>query len=243
MILAGGTNAQFAEDGIKKGWMEPISAANLPVVKSGEFPAKYLTGPTAIVQISPWQIAYNTDKVKGADIPKDWADLAKPKWRGQLILSGVSAGDIYAEFWSMLAKRYGESYLVALRESSPRRASGGGVPASQMLGAGEGSIQIPNISAVIGPLIAKGASIATVTPDYTTGVEQHVVLTARANSKSPNAARLFANYVMSREGNTVFNDGQGIGTMYDAASMPKDYQTPNPQVVSQAAALQKLIGF
>ncbi len=243
LILAGGTNAQYADAGIKRGWMEAVSAANLPVVKSGEFPVKYLTGPTAIVQISPWQISYNTDKVKGVDIPKDWAELASPKWKGQLILSGVGSGDIYAEFWSMLAKRYGEGFLTTLRESSPRRASGGGVPAAQALGAGEGSVQIPNITSVTLPLVEKGAPIASVTPDYTTGVEQHIALTARAHSKNPNAARLFANYLMSPEGNTLLNAGQGIGSMYESARMPRDYQTPNPEAVSQAASLTKLIGF
>ena len=243
VVLAGGTNAQYAEAGIKKGWMEPIAAANLPVVRSGEFPAKYITGPTAIVQISPWQITYNTDKVKGADIPKDWADLANPKWKGQLILSGVTSGDIYAEFWSMLLRRYGEGYVAALRDSNPRRPSGGGVPAAQALSAGEGAIQIPNITSVTMPLMAKGAPIAAMTPDYTTGVEQHVALTARAKSKSHNAARLFANYIMSPEGNAVFNAGQGIGNMYESARMPKEYQAPNPEAVNQAAALTKLLGF
>ena len=243
LVLAGGTNAQYADAGIKKGWMEPVASAGLPVVKSGEFPAKYLTGPTAIVQISPWQIVYNTDKVKGADIPKDWADLANPKWKGQLILSGVSSGDIYAEFWSMLLRRYGEGYVATLRDSNPRRPSGGGVPAAQALGAGEGAIQIPNITSVTLPLVDKGAPIASVTPDYTTGVEQHVALTARAKSKSPNAARLFANYIMSPEGNAVFNAGQGIANMYEPARMPKEYQTPNPEAVNQAPALTKLLGF
>jgi iron(III) transport system substrate-binding protein len=243
LVLAGGTNAQYAEAGIKRGWMEPIAAANLPVVRSGEFPAKYLIGPTAIVQISPWQIVYNTDKVKGADIPRDWADLANPKWKGQLILSGVGAGDIYAEFWSMLLRRYGESYVVTLRDSGPRRAAGGGVPAAQALSAGEGAIQIPNITSVTLPLVEKGAPIASLTPDYTTGVEQHVALTARARARSPNAARLFANYIMSPEGNAVFNANQGIASMYEAARMPREYQTPNPEAANQAAALAKLVGF
>jgi len=243
LVLAGGTNAQYAEAGIKRGWMEAVSTANLPVVRGGEFPAKYLTGPTAIVQISPWQITYNTDKVKGADIPKDWADLANPKWKGQLIMSGVGAGDIYAEFWAMLLRKYGEGYVTALRDSNPRRATGGGVPAAQALSAGEGAIQIPNITSVTMPLMAKGAPIAALTPDYTTGVEQHVALTARAKSKSPNAARLFANYLMSAEGNAVLNAGQGIGNMYEQARMPKDYQTPNPDAVNQAPALTKLVGF
>ena len=53
----------FAEDGIKKGWVESIPGSPLPVVRSGEYPAKYYRGPTAVIQITPWLIAYNTDRI------------------------------------------------------------------------------------------------------------------------------------------------------------------------------------
>ena len=243
LFINAGNAPAFEAEALKKGWIMRIAEANLPVVRGGEFPARFNKGASAVAQVTPWVMAINTDKVKGADIPKDWADLASPKWKGQLILSGVGSGDIYAEFWSMLAKRYGEGFLATLRDAGPRRASGGGVPAAQALSAGEGSIQIPNITSVTLPLADKGAPIASMTPDYTTGVEQHIVLTARANSRSPNAARLLANYLMSQEGNTLLNAGQGIGSMYEPGRMPRDYQTPNPEAVNQAAALTKLIGF
>lgn len=42
--------------------------AGLPVLKSREFPARINNGPTAIIQIAPWRLPYNTDKAKGASI-------------------------------------------------------------------------------------------------------------------------------------------------------------------------------
>ncbi|HEY4319350.1 MAG TPA: extracellular solute-binding protein [Herbaspirillum sp.] len=41
-------------------------------------------------RISPVVMAYNTDKIKKADLPKTYQDLLDPKWKGQL---GVEASD------------------------------------------------------------------------------------------------------------------------------------------------------
>jgi iron(III) transport system substrate-binding protein len=41
-------------------------------------------------RISPVVMAYNTDKIKKADLPKSYQDLLDPKWKGQL---GVEASD------------------------------------------------------------------------------------------------------------------------------------------------------
>ena len=36
--------------------------------------------------ITPEVIAYNSEVVKGADIPKDWDDILDPKWRGKVLI-------------------------------------------------------------------------------------------------------------------------------------------------------------
>lgn len=33
-------------DAIRKGWVEPMAEAGIPAIRSGEFPARILTGPT-----------------------------------------------------------------------------------------------------------------------------------------------------------------------------------------------------
>ena len=243
MIINSGDSITYAENGIKKGWFEPVSTAGLPVILSGEFPARFNKNVTAVIQLSPWGIAYNTDKIKGADIPKDWPDLLNPKWKGQILLPDPRASDAYIDQWAMLFDKYGESFFVKLREQGWRLYASG-VPATQALGAGEGSIQVPTVAPQVQGVKDKGAPITMMIPDMAVGVEQHVTLTARAKSKYPNAARLFANYVMSPEGNQVFNADPGQAPVYALGnSLPKDYRSPIPGTASRKAEIVKLFGL
>lgn len=243
MIINAGDAITYAENGIKKGWMEPLSAANLPVITSGEFPARFNKGVTAIIQLSPWGIAYNSDKVKGADIPKDWTDLLNPKWKGQILLPDPRASDAYIDHWALLLDKHGEPFFAKLREQGWRLYASG-VPATQALGAGEGSLQVPTVGPQVQGVKDKGAPVAMIIPDMAVGVEQHVTMTARAKSKNPNAARLFANYVMSPEGNKVFNEDPGQASIYALGnSLPKDYRSPIPGTASRKAEIIKLFGL
>ena len=70
----------------------------------------------------------------------------------------------------------------------------------------------------------------------------HVMLTARAKSKRPNAARLFANYVMSPDGNRVFNDEPGVASVYDAAGLPRLYEAPRSASVARRGQLMQALG-
>ena len=72
---------------------------------------------------------------------------------------------------------------------------------------------------------------------------REVVLTARARAKHPNAARLMANYVMSPEGNKVFNDDPGGVTIYDTRGLPADYQAPKPGAITRKDLIIKLLGL
>jgi iron(III) transport system substrate-binding protein len=224
LIMQASNSVVFAEDGIKKGWMESISEAGLPVLKSGEFPARFNMGPSAIVQMNPWLIAYNTEKVKGADVPKDWQDILNPKFQGQIILFDPATNDGNYFFWQLLLDTYGESFFTRLRSMNSRFTSGG-IPASQALAAGEGSFTLPATAATFAAMKAKGVPVSTSQPQKTNGAEYHVILTNRARARNPNAARLFVNYVMTREGNTVLSKDSGGISIYDTAGLPKQYET------------------
>ncbi len=239
-IFLSGSATGFAEQAIKKGWLEPVGQSGLPVLRSGEFPAKFVTGPTAIVQVTPWLFSYNTEKVKGADVPKTWADLGNPKWKGQFLLPDPKTSDAYYAIWAMLLDKYGESYFTQLRAHAMRTYAGATV-AAQALAAGEGSVTAPTTMAIIRTVKDRGGPIETVTPELTTGLEMHVLLSARNKSKHPNAARLFLNYVMSPDGNKLFNDDPGNNSVYDTASLPKQYQSPAANAIEQKDRILKLL--
>lgn len=241
-IIIAGNGVPFAEQGIKRGWMDAVVQAGLPVLKGGEFPAKFLPGPTAVVQITPWLMYFNTDKVKGADIPREWTDLTHPKWKGQFILPDPRISDAYYDVWAMLLDKYGEKFFEQLR-SQNMRLSAGGTVSVQALAAAEGSVAAPTTMAIVRTMKDKGAPVDTYTPDFTTGLEVHLILTARGRTKQPNAARLFANYLMSPEGNKVFNDDPGNNSVYDVANLPKQYQSPKPGALARKDQILKLLGL
>lgn len=241
LFFAGGAQA-YAEDGVKKGWMDSISEANIPAMKSGEYPARFARGASAIVQVAPWMIAYNTEKLKGADVPKDWPDLLKPHLKGQILLPNPASALAYLDFWILALEKYGAEFFAQIRAQNPRQYPSG-VPAVQALGAGEGMIELPAVPAQVEATRGKGAPLATSTIDLTSGVEMQVILTARNKAKNPNAARLMVHYVMTREGNTVFNDDPGGMTIYDTSKLPKQYVAPRPGTAARAAEISKLLGF
>jgi len=242
VLITLGASVPFAEEGIRKGWIEAISQAGLPAIRSGEFPARFNTGPTALVQINPWLIAYNTEKLKPADAPKDWGDLLNPRFKGQMIIPDTRVTDAYSGFWSMILDRYGENYFNQLRAQSFRQI-GSGIPAMQGVAAGEAMLTFPAISATVQDPKSKGAPLATVTPDRTTGSESHIMLTARARSKHPNAGRLFANWVLTREGNIAFNKDSGAVSVFDTTGLPRQYESPKGGTPEWRAQLSKLLGF
>jgi iron(III) transport system substrate-binding protein len=202
---------------------------------------------TAVVQVAPWGIAYNTDKLKGADIPREIKDIVSPRFKGQILLADPRSSGVYLGFWGLVLDRYGEGFFAQIRALEPRRFASG-VPAVQALGAGEGMIELPAISAQVDATRSKGAPINLHIPSLTTGLEQEVILTARERAKNPNAARLLANYVMSPDGNKVFNDDPGGVTIYDTSGLPKQYEAPKEGTGAQSATsrndlVTRLLGF
>ncbi|MBM3346851.1 MAG: hypothetical protein FJY55_10205, partial [Betaproteobacteria bacterium] len=125
VVIFAGPHQAFTVDGVKKGWVEPLSAANLPAVRSGAVPARFNKGETVIVQVAPWQIGYNTQKVKAAEAPRNLDDVLNPRWKGQLQVSDPRVGTTIAEFWAMVLDTKGETFFTQFRAQNPRLYPGG----------------------------------------------------------------------------------------------------------------------
>lgn len=242
LMFLSGPGEEFAAASTKKGWTDSISQAGLPVVSSGEYPARFLLGNTAVIQVAPWIMAYNTDKVRAADAPKEWIDLLHPRFKGQILIANPRAADAYYDHWNMVLDRLGDSYLTKLRDQN-LRVYQGAAPATNALSAGEGFIQGPGTSQQYQDLVDKGAPIKMVTPDLASGIEVKIILTSRARSKSSNAGRLLANFLMSQEGGKVFNADPGLYTVYDLKGLPKDYVSPKQNAAANKDQILKLLGL
>ena len=241
-LFNAGAAQSFARESIKKGWVEPISEAGLPAVKSGQFPAKFVSGPTALIQIAPWSIMYNTALVRPADVPKDWTGLIDPKFKGKVLIPDPRSTDAHLDLWSLILDKYGEGFFTKLREMQPRQY-GNAVQAANGIAAGEGLLHTPAVGQTMQSLKDKGAPVAIVTPDHTVGVEMQAILTHRSKAKHPNAARLFVNFVMTPEGNKIFNADPGSVSVYDTAALPKQYEPTKPETVLRKELITRLLGF
>ena len=238
--VAGGADA-FADDALKKGWIDQLGQAGIPVISNGELPAVFNRGRSAIMQVTPYLLAYNTDKVKSADLPKDWRDLLQPKWKGQIVVNNPGVSAAFLDFWGLLQDKYGDAFLSQLRENI--RPVGTPLQGLQGMAAGEGSFMLPMIMSFVQGMKDKGAPLNGAMMDMTTGVVTHVMLTNRSKSRHPNAGRLFINYVLSPDGNQVVNADPGGFSIYDNSRLPKQYESPKPGMVARKDAIVKLLGF
>lgn len=211
---------------IAKGWVEPIGSAGIPALQ-GEYPQEHNEGPGRFLGTSPWQIGVNTQRVKPHEIPKTWNDLLNARWKGRLIAVDPGASpDTYFPFWAMLEKNLGSDFLKALQKQEIRIGASL-APAVQSLAAGEGDLALPVYAAIILPLKAKGAPVDLVTiAGPTTGNAAQIIITKLDKTPHPNAARLFASFLLSKEGNTIFNGEPGQAGPYSMKDLPAGYQPP-----------------
>jgi putative spermidine/putrescine transport system substrate-binding protein len=66
--------------------VEPLDPQNVPNLGEIEAGARVEGNPYVAFQRTSMTITYNTEKMKVEDLPKTWADLADPKYRGKLTL-------------------------------------------------------------------------------------------------------------------------------------------------------------
>jgi iron(III) transport system substrate-binding protein len=167
-----------------------------------------------------WAIAYNTQLVKNA--PKTWMDLVKPEYKDKQIgqVVGPSGGTTWTRIMferQVLGDDYWKKQAalgIALYPS--------GAPTTDALVRGEVSIA-PLLYNIIYTKIVDGAPAETVfAPEgvpiipYADGIPK--------TSKSPNAAKLFLNWRLSREGQSFQIEKLGnITSMKEPPAFPKGW--------------------
>jgi iron(III) transport system substrate-binding protein len=237
------SNTPFVADAKAKGWTTPLAELGLPGYP-GKYPERFLLPDrgTAIVSIEPSGIAYNSTAVPAASVPKDWKDLADPKWKGKILLIDPAGSPAYTDFWATIAQGQGEAVLSGIAANVARKYPSG-VPAVEALGAGEGQIVVPSAGSIVDGAKAKGAPVAYSQPELTTGPELTILVSKEA--AHPNAAKLFAWWLMYGEGQKLLNDlpttaspatGEDLPPKY--ASAPKNAQQQKEKILSLLGAPQ-----
>lgn len=162
---------------------------------------------------SPW---VNTRLVRSGEEPRVWRDLLNPKWKGQMIATDTTTSPgLYQSFVPLIREKVVDSeflkalYNQDLRFSSSIQDEGG------LLSRGDRAISIRGNDSVYSRFVNEGAPIKII--DLTDGVVLSVIsLVAFEGSPHPNAAKVFANWLLSPEGQTAY------GKSASASSARKD---------------------
>ena len=240
------SNSPWFGDSVQRGWIIGPGAAGIPGWPMRKvpplYPPKFLTNSrSAVVQLQPSGIMYNKNAVSAAEAPKNWQDLLDPKWRGKIILTDPTSSPAFVDLWWAVSRRNGgNGYLERLRAQATRLYAGV-APLTQALASGEAAIAVPGVPSILAPLQDRGAPIAMVTPGVTTGPEAVIGITK--NAEHPNAARLFAYWLLTPGGQAALNADPGSVSPWDAKTVPEGYVRVDSNVSQrQAEEIYKAFG-
>jgi len=146
-------------------------------------------------------VAFNTTKVRREDLPSSYEGFLDPKWKGRI---GLEATD--QEWLSGLAKHWGEKRaldffrkLVAMKPDVRK----GHVLLSELVAAGEVPVSLTNYASNADSMKRKDKPIDWKPVEPVIGRPQALGLAA--NAPHPGAALLFADFVLSPEGQQLFD--------------------------------------
>lgn len=154
------------------------------------------TNQITITDANTTVMCYNPNLVKAEEAPKKWTDLLDPKWMNQVAVAHPGFSGAMGGWVVTMNNLYGWQYFEKLKANKafvgrslvdpPTTISSG----ERKVGIGPGSLTLN--------LAAKGSPLATVYPEDGTiiGFSPTSVLTA---STRPNAAKLFVEFLLSKE--------------------------------------------
>lgn len=146
-------------------------------------------------------VAFNTEKVRREEIPATYEGFLDPKWKGRI---GIEATD--EEWLAGVVKHWGEKRgldffrkLAAMKPDVRR----GHVMLSGLVAAGEVPVSLTNYASNADSMKRGKRPIDWKAVEPVIGRPQALGLAA--NAPHPNAALLFADFVLSPEGQQLFN--------------------------------------
>ena len=94
---------------------------------------KAADGAWYAVRVCNMIIAYNADKLKAEDAPKNWTDLTAPKWKGKIAMPNpILSGTAYVAVGA-LADKYGWEYFDKLKANGLRVEEGNSAIQNKLL--------------------------------------------------------------------------------------------------------------
>lgn len=171
------------------------------------------------------QFFYNSQKVAQAEIDglRSYRDLLDPRWKGRIIIGDVASGEADRDrtvVWRLLGQSWFETLL---RQQAPRVATFGDERAyADAVARGDAHIALfPPGTDSLKKAGTQGLPVKELTRTLAegaprAGIQQTCLM---KNAPHPNAANLFVNWILTRDGQTALNQ---LTRRTDRASLRSD---------------------
>jgi iron(III) transport system substrate-binding protein len=180
-------------EGMKQGWMAQWIPPELP-----NFPPEIdHNNMLFTLQYAREAIIWNKNLVHPVDAPKEWTDLFDPKWKGKVGINppwrSLSIQQIIA-FWEDMGIK---DPAERLKANDVRFFEGSGGIIQAVI---RGDVHVAELTDLpLNPLLEDGAPVGFVYPKSGTTLSANKVFVA-AKAPRPNAARVFVNWLMTKDG-------------------------------------------
>jgi ABC-type Fe3+ transport system substrate-binding protein len=175
----------------------------------------------------------NTDLVKPGDEPKSWYDLLDPKWKGKMMLTNPLYGsgpELLMIAFTKNKTGLNEDFFVKLFKNCTLGGPGGAGDVVDKLSRGE--IAVGGVivgSTGVKPML-EGAHIKPL--DLKEGsLFQPVKWGMMKNAPHANATKVYANWLLSKEGQTIVTKATGLASVRNDVPSSLPFRLNGPKVM------------
>ncbi len=173
-------------------------------------------GAWTSIYMNPATIGYNTSLVPPDQAPKDWKDLLDPRWKGKMVMDREES-EWYANMLKVMGREKGRRFMKKLAAQDITYNRGHTLMA-QLVAAGEFKVGVVLYSPRIENMKATGAPIEWVRANPV--VAYHYAIGVAAHAPHPNAARLFVDFMLSKEGQEILVKSKRVPVRIDVKPDP-----------------------
>ena len=186
------TNGPEVEALAREHVLAPFYSPFLTDLPAGSLPKHGMWAPD---RLTFFVVAYNTNKVKLADLPKTYEGFLDPKWKGRIALEATDT-----EWMAGVVKTWGEvrgmDFMKKLGAMKPDMRKGH-VLLAQLIASGEVEVGLSAYHANALSFKARGAPVGWAAVEPVIARPQGIAVAAYA--PHPHAALLFADFMLSPE--------------------------------------------
>ena len=179
----------------RNGWLEPY----LPEDVAKHYDKAYYEPNglhiTTRILVSP--IAYNTNLVKKEDAPKSFKDLLDPKWAGKMVKGHPAYSGTIMNATFQIARDLGWGYFEQLAKQRIMQVQSA-TDTPKKIQLGERAVMVDGAGYLVIRYKEEGAPLEVVYPEEGTPLAAGPSVLFKG-APSPNAGRLFQNWMHSRE--------------------------------------------